>query len=240
MTEEKNTNIAETGTKQPIVNRNGFWSNLGNENGNLPFFSPGEDTKRRGFTVQFLSPEPKRETSNRFNPERTDCWFDINYLQKVEDENGGKKEIAEKKTWSISQISLLSALKGHSPLTNKIFSVRLVRVDQTWRERFPNYKGIYRYDVEYLGARELPKEVMEYRESVEPSKTSAAPGNSEVQKGDDAKVAMPGTLVNGQEGNVEIAEPKIEAGSEGIAGPYNAEDARTPGINAPAIEEVVI
>ncbi len=136
----------------------GLWDRLGGSGEALPFFTPNMDMKSRGFVVQFLSPVPRRESQNRFNLQAIDCWFDIHYVKEVVEPSGFKSFKAEKRTWTISQISLLSELKKYAPLNNKIFQIRLVRVDAEWKKRFPNFRGMFRYDVKLLGERVFPSE----------------------------------------------------------------------------------
>lgn len=141
MAHENETREAETGTDAVEMNKAPpaspscpTWDALG-ISGDLPdFFSPGEESKRSGVRVKFLTDGPKRETQNRFNPGTPELWFDIEHEGEV-------------KTWTISQISLLVELKKHEPLTGKTFDIQLVPVDDAFRKQRPKYKGKDRYEV---------------------------------------------------------------------------------------------
>jgi hypothetical protein len=151
MENAKEVNKHETGREQTDQNKPKYWDTIGTQNGMLPFFQPTVDMKRKGFRVQFISPTPRKETPNQFDKSATDCWFDIISLGKKGDlKNSDMPVIPEKMTWTICQISLLTELKKHSPLTNKIFEVKLVKVEDEWKQKHPNYKGKERYEVIYL------------------------------------------------------------------------------------------
>jgi hypothetical protein len=154
----QNTKQAETGT-QPKR----FWDSIGSQGEMLPFFGPGQDLKRKGFRVQFLTDGPRKETQNQFNTNTTDCWFDIIYFQeKAEQKTGKMAAVPVKMTWTINQISLLTELRRQAPLKNKIFDVRLVSVDGEWKEKHPKYKGNDRYEVNYIETREPPEETYSF------------------------------------------------------------------------------
>ncbi len=104
-----------------------------------PFFSPGEELKRKGFQVRFLSDYPRKETPSAFNQNARELWFDIDFEGQV-------------MTWTISQISLLVELKRHAPLGNKFFSIKLVPVDEEFKQRRPKYRGKERYEVTVVTA----------------------------------------------------------------------------------------
>ncbi len=113
------------------------WDGMGISGDLPPFFKPTEDMKRNGFEVIFLSDGPRRETENNFDKNSKDLWFDISYQDK-------------EMTWTISQISLLSELKKHSPLKEKILRIRLVPVTEEFRKKRPKYRGSERYQVEEI------------------------------------------------------------------------------------------
>jgi hypothetical protein len=50
-------------------------------------------------------------------------------------------------TWTISQVSLLIALKEHDPIKDKTFDIKLVEVDDEFKKKNPKYKGKERYIV---------------------------------------------------------------------------------------------
>ena len=159
MANENETNQAEAGTNQPTPNRNtGFWDSIGTQDIMLPFFGPGEDLKRQGFRVRFLTAGPRKETPSRFNEDTTECWFDIVHYPRPDKEEDQSLEAAEPKkmTWTISQISLLSELKKHAPLTDKTFDIRLVKVEDDWRRDHPKFKGNSRYEVTYVETEKTP------------------------------------------------------------------------------------
>ncbi len=110
------------------------WDNMGNSGDLPPFFKPTEQMKREGFEVTFLSDGPRKETENNFDSNAHDLWFDVSYEGK-------------EMTWTISQVSLLSELKKHSPLKNKTVLIRLVPVTAEFRRMRPKYKGSERYEV---------------------------------------------------------------------------------------------
>ena len=113
------------------------WEGLGG-NGSFPeFFKPGEELKKKGFEVMFLSSSPRKETINRFNPDARDLWFEINHQ-------------GTDYTWTISQVSLLVELKKLEPLAGKTVRIRLVPVDEEFRKQRPKYRGKDRYQVELV------------------------------------------------------------------------------------------
>lgn len=125
------------------------WENMGQEQ--LPFFSPSEENKRQGLTgIKFLADGPRKQTENTFdrNNPKPELWFDIE-VQGVQ------------MTWTISQVSLLIALKKMAPLKGKIFDIKLEPVTAEFRKENPNYKGKERYVVteaarESLGSAPVP------------------------------------------------------------------------------------
>ena len=155
MAQNQEIKQAESGTGQPMS----FWESIGSQGEMLPFFGPDQDLKRKGFRVQFLIDGPRKETPNQFNTDTTDCWFDIIYFEEREDEKTGKMtSMPVKMTWTINQISLLTALRQNAPLKNKVFDVRLVSVDEVWRKKHPKYKGSDRYEVTYVETKDPPRE----------------------------------------------------------------------------------
>lgn len=131
-----------------------FWDGMG-DGEQLPFFGPGEELKRKGLLVQFLADKPRRETVNKFDESKTDCWFDIIYFRPTAD---GKTTMPVKMTWTISQISLLAELKNQAPVKNKIFQIKLDKVDDEWKKAHPKYKGKERYSVTFIEEKDPPKE----------------------------------------------------------------------------------
>lgn len=128
------TDVVETNKAPHATTSCLTWDALG-ISGDLPdFFSPGEESKRSGVRVKFLTDGPKRETQNRFNPGTPELWFDIEHEGEV-------------KTWTISQISLLVELKKYEPLAGKSFDIKLVPVDDEFKKQRPKYKGKDRYEV---------------------------------------------------------------------------------------------
>ena len=91
--------------------------------------------------MTFLIDGPRKETENNFDSSARDLWFDVAYQGK-------------EMTWTISQISLLSELKKHSPLKDKSLIIRLVPVTEEFRRKRPKYKGSERYEVSEAGHRE--------------------------------------------------------------------------------------
>jgi len=170
MAEEKEEQ-ANSGTEQTKASETGCpsWDNWGAD-GNLlpPFFSPKEELKRQGFLVHFLHEGPRKETQNTFNPETNDLWFDIIHYRKAKDEKVDGAEVEPVlMTWTINQISLLTELRKYAPLRNKVFRVKLVPVDDEFKENHPKYKGKDRYDVKLVEIREPPKETVRLNEEVE-------------------------------------------------------------------------
>jgi len=155
MAHENETEDADAGTNSstgvqglPSDSACPTWEALG-IGGDLPeFFNPGEDGKRAGFRIKFLTAGPKKETMNRFNPGTKELWFDIEHGEEV-------------KTWTVSQISLLVELKKHEPLTGKVFDIKLVPVDDEFRKQRPKYKGKDRYEVTLVERQGLSSAVKE-------------------------------------------------------------------------------
>jgi len=111
-----------------------YWDNIGENQ--LPFFNPTEEKKKEGLRVKFLIDKPRKQTTDRYDPDkpRPALWFDI-------DVKGNQM------TWTISQVSLLVALKEHQPLKDKTFDIKLVPVDKEFKDKNPKYKGKERYIV---------------------------------------------------------------------------------------------
>lgn len=120
-----------------------YWDNIGGEQ--LPFFNPTEDEKKEGIKVKFLTDGPRKQTENRFDPQKPkpELWFDI--------EKNGKKM-----TWTISQVSLLVELKNYTPLSSKTFEIKLKPVDEEFKKLNPKYKGRTRYQVKEVSDGEQP------------------------------------------------------------------------------------
>jgi hypothetical protein len=99
-----------------------------------PFVQLNEDIKRAGFRIKFLSDKPRKETVNKFDNSATDFWFDVEYE-------------GETRTWTMSQKSLVMELQKYKPLSGKSFDIKLIPVDDEFKEQFPKYKGKDRYSV---------------------------------------------------------------------------------------------
>ena len=111
-----------------------YWDGLGEEQ--LPFFNPTEEKKKEGLRVKFLSDGPRKQTVNKYDPDKPkpELWFNIDVM-------------GNQMTWTISQVSLLIALKEHEPLKGKTFDIKLVKVDEEFKKANPKYKGKVRYKV---------------------------------------------------------------------------------------------
>ena len=134
--EANQTENAPSGTDSPCPN----WDKLGTAGMNQPpFFNPNEALKRAGFRVMFLDGTPRKETPNRFKQGAIDYWFNVMHE-------------GEAHTWTISQVSLVMELKKHEPLAGKEFVVRLIPVDDEFRQAQPNYKGKDRYVVTQINS----------------------------------------------------------------------------------------
>ena len=83
-----------------------------------------------------MSDKPRKQTTNRYNPNqpKPELWFNVEVK-------------GEQMTWTISQVSLLIALKEHEPIKNKTFDIKLVEVDDEFKKKNPKYKGKERYIV---------------------------------------------------------------------------------------------
>lgn len=142
MAHENETNQAESGTTK----QNGCpaWDNIGQ--GQLPFFNPTEEKKRAGIRVKFMTDGPRKETVNQYDPKnpKPELWFDVELT--IFDFKTNQNVIT-KMTWTISQISLLQALKTNTPLKDKVFDIKLIPVDQEFKDQNPKYKGKDRYEV---------------------------------------------------------------------------------------------
>lgn len=145
MAYEREIGVAATGTEG--MNQAGSelaasgcptWDRLGTSGGLPPFFNPREDQKRQGFVVKFHSGTPRKETTNKFNNNQ-ELWFDIEHQ-------------GQPMTWTINQISLLMELKKHEPLAGKAFGIRLLPVDDVFKQMRPKYKGKDRYEVKLVPA----------------------------------------------------------------------------------------
>ena len=147
MAQENETNAAETGTnstaniavENELSNTCPNWDKLGSREDMPEFFNPGEELKRAGFKVMFLRNGPRKESLNRFKEGAIDYWFDVMHAGKAY-------------TWTISQISLLIALKSYGPLAGQEFLIRLVPVDEAFLRERPKYKGKDRYQVTPLAS----------------------------------------------------------------------------------------
>jgi hypothetical protein len=128
---------AETGTEQEQNNQGCTpkWDEYSREM--YPFLSIKEDQKRAGFIVTFLSDKPRKETQNNFDHTATDFWFDVIYNEK-------------KYTWTISQKSIVMELQKHKPLKDKTFDIKLIPVDEEFKQQYPKYKGNDRYDLKQI------------------------------------------------------------------------------------------
>jgi hypothetical protein len=122
---------AESGT-QDNASATPEWDKF---NGEMhPFVQLNEDIKREGFRIKFLSDKPRKETVNKFDNTATDFWFDVEHE-------------GETRTWTMSQKSLVMELQKHKPLSGKSFDIKLIPVDDEFKEQFPKYKGKDRYSV---------------------------------------------------------------------------------------------
>lgn len=131
MAYDKEEKPAESGTKYNAT-ASPTWDSF---NGELhPFLQLNEDIKRAGFRVKFLSDAPRKETVNNFDNTQTDFWFDVEHE-------------GETRTWTLSQKSLVMELQKHKPLNGKSFDIKLIPVDDKFKEKFPKYKGKDRYSV---------------------------------------------------------------------------------------------
>ncbi len=111
-----------------------YWDNIGDSQ--LPFFNPTEEKKKEGLRVKFLDNKPRKQTTNRYdaNHPKPELWFDV-------DVKGNQM------TWTISQVSLLIALKEQGQLKDKTFDIKLIDVDEEFKKKNPKYKGKERYIV---------------------------------------------------------------------------------------------
>jgi hypothetical protein len=144
MAQEENQPSADTGTKDNAT-ASPTWDSF---NGELhPFLQLNEEIKRAGFRVKFLSDAPRKETVNNFDNTQTDFWFDVEHEE-------------ETRTWTMSQKSLVMELQKHKPLNGKSFDIKLIPVDDKFKEKFPKYKGKDRYSVtpaDTAGSNRAPK-----------------------------------------------------------------------------------
>ena len=131
MAQEENQPSADTGTKDNAT-ASPTWDSFNGEM--YPFLQLNEEIKRAGFRVKFLSDAPRKETVNNFDNTQTDFWFDV--------EHEGNTN-----TWTFSQKSLVMELQKHKPLSGKSFDIKLIPIDDKFKEQFPKYKGKDRYSV---------------------------------------------------------------------------------------------
>ena len=131
--------------KNETIDGTPFWDNMGDKQ--LPFFNPTEQQKKEGLTVKFLTNKPRKQTTNKYNPNqpKPELWFDVEVK-------------GEPMTWTISQVSLLIALKGHEPIKDKTFDIKLVKVDDDFKKKNPKYKGKQRYIVTGVKSKETAAE----------------------------------------------------------------------------------
>jgi hypothetical protein len=120
--------------KNETIEGTPYWDNIGDTQ--LPFFNPTEQKKKEGLTLKFLTNKPRKQTTNKYNPNqpKPELWFDVEVK-------------GELMTWTISQVSLLIALKEHEPIKDKTFDIKLVKVDDDFKKKNPKYKGKQRYIV---------------------------------------------------------------------------------------------
>ena len=118
---------------QPMGNTCPTWEALGPDSDMPPFFCPNEELKRKGFAVRFLADGPRKETDSPFNSNK-ELWFDVLYQ-------------GQPMTWTISQVSLLAELKRQAPLAGKTLHIRLIPVDEEFKQRWPKFRGRDRYQV---------------------------------------------------------------------------------------------
>ena len=132
--------------KNPHQNGNACptWEALGPDSEMPPFFSPNEELKRKGFVVRFMADGPRKETDSPFNDNK-ELWFDVVYQD-------------QPMTWTISQVSLLAELKRQTPLAGKILHVRLIPVDDEFKQRWPKFRGRDRYQVKPVPGDSLVEE----------------------------------------------------------------------------------
>lgn len=131
MAYDKEEKPAESGTQDNASNTP-EWDKYDGEM--HPFLSINEERKRAGFRIKFLSDKPRKETVNKFDNSATDFWFDVEHE-------------GETRTWTMSQKSLVMELQKHKPLSGKSFDIKLIPVDDEFKEQFPKYKGKDRYAV---------------------------------------------------------------------------------------------
>jgi len=120
--------------QQKMIEGTPYWDSIGENQ--LPFFNPTEERKKKGLRVKFLTDGPRKQTTNRYDPKnlKPELWWDIEVL-------------GNQMTWTISQVSLLVALKEQESLKDKTFDIQLVKVDEAFKKKNPKYKGKERYIV---------------------------------------------------------------------------------------------
>ena len=120
--------------QQKMIEGTPYWDSIGENQ--LPFFNPTEEKKKEGLRVKFLTDGPRKQTINRYDPKnpKPELWFDIEVM-------------GNPMTWTISQVSLLVALKEQESLKDKTFDIQLVKVDEAFKKKNPKYKGKERYIV---------------------------------------------------------------------------------------------
>ena len=121
MAQEENQPSADTGTKDNAT-ASPTWDSFSGEL--YPFLNLNEEQKRAGYRIKFLSDRPRKETVNNFDATATDFWFDVEYE-------------GDTRTWTISQKSLVMELQKHKPLNGKSFDIKLIPVDDKFKEKFP-------------------------------------------------------------------------------------------------------
>lgn len=135
-------------TTQPDNRACPTWDALGMDTDMPPFFSPNEELKRNGFAVTFLAGGPRKETDSPFSDNK-ELWFDVEYQ-------------GRKMTWTISQVSLLAELKRQAPLAGKHLLIKLIPVDEAFKQRWPKFRGRDRYQVKLV-----PDEVIVEEEAIQ-------------------------------------------------------------------------
>ena len=124
----------EESEQQNMIEGTPYWDSIGENQ--LPFFNPTEERKKKGLRVKFLTDDPRKQTTNRYdkNNPKPELWFDIEVM-------------GNQMTWTISQVSLLVALKEQKSLKDRTFDIQLVKVDEAFKRKNPKYKGKERYIV---------------------------------------------------------------------------------------------
>ena len=120
--------------QQKMIEGTPYWDSIGENQ--LPFFNPTEEKKKEGLRVKFLTDGPRKQTINRYDPKnpKPELWWAVSVM-------------GNPMTWTISQVSLLVALKEQESLKDKTFDIQLVKVDEAFKKKNPKYKGKERYIV---------------------------------------------------------------------------------------------